>query len=399
MPAQDRPLSQRNSDIKDSEIPKYVGRLKGFLGHAALAKAQADLDWDLRHHGPCYCHWAQEHRPWLFAFRRYDQETNNGIHMPSAWPTEIREMVGGAFMISSLHHGMPEDVKAKYRNDLLKGQHNDFMVEIRAAWHYYLEGFDVRWYPLHVPAPEFRVQGGGLDFDVECRRFGWDLSEHVKTPAIADTCDTSYDAILAHGLWGEVRVEFSDNFRFDPGRTRQWAETLACLLVATRTTIHLDPGVLLTLQLTAAPSRKYTSKELVDLAQDQQHPESSCVRSELGFNPVVFRCCGPRKTPEELQEHIYRTLKKKVNTQLSTDRAGVAVAQFSGIRDPKVFSDSEGMKAILHRLFEKRHLAAIVLKCDRLIEPGASDILYSSPANLFRSQETDFPKVAAAQHL
>lgn len=399
MPSQDRPLNRRNSDIKDSEIPKYVGRLKGFLGHAALTKAQADLDRDLRHHGPCYRHWAQELRPWLFAFRMYDQETNNGIHMPSRWPTEIREMVGDALMIASLYHHMPEEVREKYSKDLLLAQHNDFMVEIHAAWHYYLEGFDIQWYPLHVTGPEFRVQGGGLDFDVECRRFGLDFSEHVKTPAIADTCDTIYDALLARGLWGEVSVEFSDNFRFDPGRTRQWAETLACSPVATQTTVHLDPGVLLTLQLTPSPSREYTPKELVDLAQDQQHPESSFLRSELGFNPVVFRCCGPRKTPEELREYIYRILKKKVSTQLSSDRAGVAVVHFSGIGDPEVFSDSEGMKDILRKLFEQRHLAAIVLKCDRLIETGASDILYSTQANLFRSQETVFPKVAAAQHL
>ena len=400
----DRPLNRRSNGIKDSEVPKYVGKLKGFLGHEALAKAQADLDKDLAHHGCCYRNWAQELRPWLFAFRMYDQETKNGVHMPNKWPMEIRELAGDALMIASLHSGMPEEVKAKYRKDLLLRQHNDFMVEIHAAWHYHLEGYDVQWYPLgHTKCPEFRVQGEGLDFDVECRRFGWDMSDHVKNPAIADICDTIYDVILAHGLWGEVRVEFSDNFRFDPGRTQQWSQALAHALVATQTTIKLDSRVLLTLELKPSPSRKYTQDELVDLARNQQHPESSFLQSkregELGFDPVVFRCCGPRKTPEELRDYIYKTLKKKVSTQLSTNRPGVAVVRFSGIRDPNVFSDSEGMKDALRKLFGRRHLAAIVLKCDGLTETGAIDILHSTPAIVFRNPETDFPRVAVAQHL
>lgn len=75
------------------------------------------------------------------------------------------------------------------------------MVEIFSAWHYYLEGYDVQWYQLgHTKYPEFRVQGGGLDFDVECRRFGLDVSENVKTPVIADVCDTIYKELLPHNL-------------------------------------------------------------------------------------------------------------------------------------------------------------------------------------------------------
>lgn len=161
----DRPLNRRNNEIKDSEVPKFVGKLKGFLGHEALAKAQADLDKDLSHHGCCHRKWVQELKPWLFAFRMYDQITENGIHMPNRWPREVRDMVGDALMIASLYRDMPEKVRGKYRKDLLLGQHNDFMVEIHAAWHYHLEGYDVQWYPLgHAKCPEFRVQGVGLDF-------------------------------------------------------------------------------------------------------------------------------------------------------------------------------------------------------------------------------------------
>lgn len=404
MTPQDRPLSRRNNEIKYSEVPKYMGKLKGFLGHEALAKAQADLNKDLSHHGGCYRKWVQGLKPWLFAFRLYDEVTENGIHLPNTWPREIREMVGDALMIASMYRHMPEEVREKYRKDLLLAQHNDFMVEIHAAWHYHLEGYDVQWYPLgHTKCPEFRVQGAGLDFDIECRRFGLDLTEHVKTPAIADTCDTIYDVLVAHGLWGEVRVELSDNFRFDPGHTRQWVETLTQALVGTPTTIQLDSGVLLKLNLKPSPSRKYTPEELVDLARDQQHPESSFLRSkregEAGLDPVVFRCRGPRKTPKELRDYIYKTLKEKVSTQLSADRAGVAVIRFSGVRDPNVFSDSEGMKDVLRKLFERRHLAAIVLKCDDLTEAGAADILHSTRAIVFENTETDYPQVTAAQHL
>jgi hypothetical protein len=130
MTRQNRPLYPHSDIIKDSEIPKYIGKLRGFLGYEALAKAQADLDKDLSHHGGCYRIWAQHLKPWLFAFRRYDMITNNGIHTPRAWPTEIRKMVGDACIIASLHHSMPEEVREKYRKDLLLSQHNDFIFEI-----------------------------------------------------------------------------------------------------------------------------------------------------------------------------------------------------------------------------------------------------------------------------
>jgi hypothetical protein len=75
MTFQNRPLCPRSNIIKDSEIPKYIGKLKRFLGYEALAKTQADLDKDLSHHGGCYRIWAQHLKPWLFAFRTYDQIT------------------------------------------------------------------------------------------------------------------------------------------------------------------------------------------------------------------------------------------------------------------------------------------------------------------------------------
>jgi len=400
----DRPLKLRNNEIKDSEVPKYVGKLKGFLGHEALAKAQADLDWDLRHHGRCYRHWAQELRSWLFAFRMYDQETKNGVCIPKKWPTEIREMVGDALMISSLHHGMPEDVRAKYRTDLLTDQHNDFMVEIHTAWHYYLQGFGIQWSPLGQDScPEFRVRGGCLDFNVECRRFTCDMSEHVKTPAMADTCDTIYEVLRAYNLWGVVKVEFVNDFRFDPGRIRQWSEALARALDASQATIELDPSVRLTLELKAAPSRTYELEELAALARDQQHQERSFLlckqEGELSFNPVVFRCYGPRKTAKQLRDYIYKTLKEKVITQLSPDRAGVIVVRFNGIRDPHVFNESKGINDALGKLFERKHLAAVVMQCEGITESNTGSILYSTPSVVFRNPFTAFPNVAAAKHL
>jgi hypothetical protein len=404
MTQQDLPLSRRNNEIKDSEVPKYVGKLRGFLGHEALAKAQANLDKDLSHHGLCYRNWAQKLRPWLFAFRMYDQETKSGICVPKKWTTEIREMVGDALIISSLHHSMPEDVKAKYRKDLLTDQHDDFMAEIHTAWHYYLQGFDVQWSPLGQDScPEFRVCGGGLDFNVECRRFTWDMSEHVKTPAIADTCDTIYEVLRAHNLWGEVRVEFVNDFRFDPGRIHQWSATLARALDASQTAIELDPSVRLTLELKTAPSRTYVPEELVALARDQQYPERSFIRykqeGELRFDPVVFRCCGPRKTSKQLRDYIYKTLKEKVTTQLSPDRAGVIVARFNGIRDPHVFIESKGINDALSKLFERQHLAAVLMQCEGVARSSMGSILYSTPSVVFRNPFAAFPHVAAAKHL
>ena len=288
MTLQNRPLYPHSDIIKDSEIPKYIGKLRGFLGYEALAKAQADLDKDLSHHGGCYRIWAQHLKPWLFAFRRYDMITNNGIHTPRAWPTEIRKMVGDACIIASLHHSMPAEVREKYRKDLLLSQHNDFIFEILSAWHYYLKGYNIQWYPLgHTKCPEFRVQGGGLDFDVECRRFGLDMSESIKTPAMADACDTIYKELLPHNLWGEVNVLFGDNFVFDPGCTSQWSQAITQALRANHATFQLDPCVQLTLELKPSSSQAYTPKELVDIARDKYPNEKATFSLSNMVNGVL----------------------------------------------------------------------------------------------------------------
>ena len=85
MTLQNRPLVKRSNTIRDSEVPKYVGKLKRFLGHGALSQAQLDLDRELSHHGRVYRYWAQELRPWLFALRNYDQITSNGMWIACRW--------------------------------------------------------------------------------------------------------------------------------------------------------------------------------------------------------------------------------------------------------------------------------------------------------------------------
>ena len=119
----------------------------------------------------------------------------------------------------------------------------------------------------------------------------------------------------------------------------------------------------------------------------------------LMFDPIVIRCCGPRKTSQELRDFIYKTLKEKVTTQLAPDRAGVLIVRFTGIRDPQVFKDSEGIKQALSRLFEQPHLAAVVLQCEGVAKAETGSILHSTPSIVSRNPDTRFPQVAAARHL
>jgi hypothetical protein len=212
-----------------------------------------------------------------------------------------------------------------------------------------------------------------------------------------------YEVLRAHNLWGEVRVEFVNDFRSDPGRIHQWSEALTRALDASQTTIELDPSVRLTLELKAAPSRMYELEELDALARDQQHPARSFLlckqEGKLSFDPVVFRCYGPRKTAKQLRDYIYKTLKKKVTTQLSPDRAGVIVVRFNGIRDPHVFKESKGINDALSKLFERQHLAAVVMQCEGIARFSTGSLLYSTPSVVVRNFSTAFPNVAAAKHL
>ena len=240
MSLKNQPLQPRSNDIHYSEVWKHIHDFIEFFGIDAVAKALRDLDKTLRHHGRFYRMWMQQVQPWLFTLRRCAKIGEGNV--PS-WPKEIQQFAGDAFMIVALAKKMPEAVKEKYRKDLLGNQHSDFIFEINTAWHYYLQGYDVEWYPLgHDKAPEFRVRGGGLDFDVECRRFTLDIGQRIKMEPLASMCDMMDSVLQQCSRWGEVTVIYSDNLQFEPSQVHLWKQAFQRAVISDETQLQLNDG-------------------------------------------------------------------------------------------------------------------------------------------------------------
>ncbi len=85
--------------------------------------------------------------------------------------------------------------------------------------------------------------------------------------------------------------------------------------------------------------------------------------------------------------------------QLIPNRAGVIIVRFTGLHDPSVFNESDGIQEALDKLFKQPHLAAVTLQCDEVAEADGENTLYTTPSALFRNPMTAFPQVAAAKHL
>ena len=64
-----------------------------------------------------------------------------------------------------------------------------------------------------------------------------------------------------------------------------------------------------------------------------------------------------------------------------------------------MFNESKGINDVLSKLFERQHLAAVVMQCEGIAESGMGSILYSTPSVVFRNPVTAFPNVAVAKHL
>lgn len=397
MSLKDQPLQRRDNSVLSTEVHKYIQEFINFLGAEAVAKAIGDLGKNLSHHGRCYRMWLQQVHPWLFTLLLYNQISTRRVQ---SWPVQIQQLVGDAFMIVSLAKQMPEEVKEKYRKDLLTIQHSDFLFEIIAAWHYHLQGYDIEWYPLgHEKGTEFRVQGGGIDFDVECRRFTVDIWSRVKMGTMADICDIIDDVLQENNCWGEVTVAFSDDWQFDPALASLWKPAIKSAMTSKQTHLQLAGGPLLTLKLNNSPSPKYARHDLSKcffpsattwiLAKGDG---SSC------FDPVIFCCQGMRKTTLELRDLIYKTLRDKIKKQLSDFRAGIVFVRFTGIDNPRIFNESVGMQGIIRRLFKHNKLAAMIFICDDASEPDDRAIIHTSPGILFRNELTSHRDVADANH-
>lgn len=398
MHLKDQPLQPRSNDVLSSEVHKHVQEFIEFFGVDAISKALHGLNKDLLHHGRCYQMWMQQIQPWLFALRLYGQIGGGNVR---SWPDQIQQFAGDSFMIVSLAKKMPEPVKEKYRKDLLTIQHSDYIFEINTAWHYHLQGYDVEWYPLsYDKSTEFRVRGGGLDFDIECRRFTLDVGHRVKMKTMTYICDMMDSVLQKCEKWGEVTVVFSDTIQFEPSQVSLWKKAFQRAVTSGQRQLQLSDGPLLTLNLESSPSARYAKEELSRFVTDSEttwivskNDGSSC------FDPMVFRCQGVRKNPVILRDAIYKTLREKIDTQLSASRAGVIYVRFTGIKNPNSLKKSGGLHEILDRLFSRDHLAAIVFLCDEDSHQDNGAVVHSFPSILFRNPSTSHRDVAGANHV
>lgn len=56
------------------------------------------------------------------------------------------------------------------------------------------------------------------------------------------------------------------------------------------------------------------------------------------------------------------------------------------------------MKEAVRRLFDRNHLAAIVLLCDDILKQDGGINVHLTPSIVFRNEKASFPNVAAANH-
>lgn len=392
----DQSLSPRDAAVYLQTVPRYIRLLKGFFGYERLARAQRLLDQELAHHGLCYRYIAMERRPWLFALRDYDALTLGGTRTLATYPLNVQLLAGAGLMLSHLYSCMSQAVREKYAADLLLDTFGDFSHELDMAWQYYRLGFFLAWYePGQKRNPEFRVFGGGFDVDVECRRIATDFSERVKSSQVADTCDVVYRALAEENRWGDVDLEIRSGFRFDASLRKPWRRQLKDALRGGATQIELGPNLSLRWALKTDPSPEFTAAELEVMGRNKAADQFTCLcskrRENVGFEPVLLRCRGPRRTAEELRDDLYAIFKDKVKLQLREDRPGLLAIKADGVIDPIVFNDSEGIQAILARLFKHRQLVAVIFRCDAVVEESVFTTVSNDSAVIFYNQNTAFP--------
>ncbi|MDR3388221.1 MAG: hypothetical protein P4L92_14315 [Rudaea sp.] len=394
------PPIPRNSAITELRAPHYIRRLQRFFGREELARVQQKFDRDLLHHGRMYRSWRNDRQPWLFSFRRAEQWRRDNYNSPC--PLAIQKLVGDAQKIVELKSSMTESVQQKYKKDLFLENHLDCMLEIETAWHYYVQGFNIAWYePGQKTIPEFRVQGGGPDFDVECRRFKGDIADDIKFPLFGEICDVLFEAIAESRKWGYVNVEVSAEFVFSPAEVTIWKCVFGAAVLQEKRSVNLANGLTASMDFESAASPIYSAEQLPDLATKLGDATGYFIfrrQGEKFVEPIGFRCLGPRKTPEELTKRIYNELKRKVDRQLSPERAGVLVARFEGVYDPNVFN-SEGMKDVVRSLFKRTHLAACVLQATDSIQDDEISMLHTIPSVLYINSDSPFGDVGNAAHL
>jgi hypothetical protein len=345
----------------------------------------------------------REQHPLLDAFAAYDRITLGQRRTPKHFPDELGDLANVAAQFSVVGPTLAEDNAKHHRHSLLGPGFRATLLEWKTATAL-VSANDARlaWLPPSQPGPELVAQAGDCAFEVECKHVTHMITELFGDSEAGDLADLALAEARARGLCGELLIECSDHVGDVDQEVRLSALRQSLAGLQTGATSSADPSALFCIRSDlrvaagiAVNMQKWVAEVMAKKAGDMRAYCHARADGPLGLDPLVVLMTGPRRTAEELLNHLWERKFQKAAEQCSANVGAFLVFEWEGIEDSSTFAESEGMQALMARTFDEyRHVAGIAMRCDNAPMRMGGVLNYASNAYLAKSNVTSFPEVA-----
>lgn len=354
------------------DVERCVRDLRAFVTQTridALRKELAVLDAD----GNWFRTLAREEDlPWLAAFDELDGRTMRGARplRPVALSRELMVTAYAGRVLQTVLPTLPGGQRERMAKNLLdyrKSRGASVLMEWDVATFYLLRGFRVHWNDRGEQGYEFRADGNGQTFDVECKR----ISRRSK-----DRLDFRGAAILGKGFIDMLKIDsLCGHIICDTHLPLvNTAADVAAAFTSLSHSVAAEPaaeGVATELgtvswNVAAIPAKQDGNRwrEARQRKADKPHDHRAFmgpVPSEgAPFAPVLVLIRGPRFTQEEHAAHIKATVLEAAG-QLSGTVPGLIFIDVEDVCDVTLFRDKAVFRESAAEAFATRPSTAAVI--------------------------------------
>ena len=283
----------------------------------------------------------------------------------------------------------------------LDGKLFPMLVEWQVA-EFYIDQLGAKLEWVSGNGPEFIARTDSLEWEVECKRISPNITELLREGISDLLAKCVANEVYEMKLMGELLVTVPDGV--ETGINDATLEALRLELRATiqQGDVNIKSALGLTIEGRLAPH----SDELIEVSDFQNQPKSEATRDcrTYGFalarrgkavNPIIVRITGPRRQNETFLDHLWDRKFQHAANQCSRTRGAVLVFEWSAVTSPRVFAESEGVRALIARTFtEHKHVASIVLRTGPLRTEGNGFVSTRTEAYVTRSEVTHYPDIA-----
>ncbi|MBI4775136.1 MAG: hypothetical protein HY788_13345 [Deltaproteobacteria bacterium] len=391
-----------NNIVEDKRGPTHVRRLEKYLGHNNIKKALERYDKAKKSSKPLYRdYYLRLRHPWWEGFMQFYKLEASGKAIYKNLTPEIMELAGDSLKVCELTNSMPDDLKNRYRQNLLDEENaNNYLFEILIAWGYKIRNYNISWNnDDSVAGPEYSIVIGNYELEVECKKLSVDTFRKIKRPDFYHFVDDLVPKISDAGLKGNIEIEFHDKL---PSNMQTQEEIITEILDEVdgkpiNRHVHLSCA-------DVDLSLKEKSNDLVDIKQMYKQllvrkpVNAHCViylppGSSSEINPIEIVCKSQRD--EDIIGGMRGIISKASKRQLSKKNPGIVACFIPEIESFEGLQNEGALANMSYGLFDesRAHVAAILYCSDSRLLPEFYGYRSYHPALVFKNPYCRYEEV------